>query len=280
MVRGMNSTTMPTQAQPDSGHLTREASLRVCPGDRSHTAYSLDGSKPSNARFLSNAAQSPVAGAILSVTLKGPAGRLEAVLNLGSPDAPFAALVCHPHPVFGGNLHNKVVYHAMKAMNDPQWGLGWPVLRFNFRGMGRSEGVHDGDAEISDVLAATDWLEHELRQPIVVAGFSFGAAMALRACAVRRQSHDDVRAIVAIGLPTQVEDRSYHYSFLSGLAVPKLFLSGDRDPFASAAELAEIVESSADPKHLVLMRGADHFFTDRLEWMQAALSGWLKEQVQ
>jgi uncharacterized protein len=280
MVRGMNSTTMPTQAHPVSGHLTRKASVRVCPGDRSHTAYSLHGSRPSDSHFLSNAPQPPVAGKILSVTLKGPAGRLEAVLNLGSPDAPFAALVCHPHPVFGGNLHNKVVYHAMKAMNDPQWGLGWPVLRFNFRGMGRSEGVHDGDAEISDVLAATDWLEHELRLPIVVAGFSFGAAMALRACAVRRQSHDDVRAIVAIGLPTQVEDRSYHYSFLSGLTVPKLFLSGDRDPFASPGELAEVVKSSADPKHLVLMRGADHFFTDRLEWMQAALSGWLKEQVQ
>src|ERR1035441_3092892 len=62
-------------------------------------------------------------------------------------DAPFSALVCHPHPLGGGNLHNKVVYHAMKALNDPQWGLGLPVLRFNFRGTGLSQGTHDGLAE-------------------------------------------------------------------------------------------------------------------------------------
>ena len=100
-------------------------------------------------------------------------------MNEGSPERPFAALVCHPHPLGGGSLHNKVVYHAMKAMNAPEWGLGWPVLRFNFRGTGLSEGVHDGAAETGDVLAALRWLENEYKLPIVVAGFSFGAAMAL-----------------------------------------------------------------------------------------------------
>jgi uncharacterized protein len=93
--------------------------------------------------------------------LRGPAGRLEALVNEGAPDAPFAALVCHPHPLGGGTMHNKVVYHAMKALNDPEWGLGWPVLRFNFRGTGLSQGVHDGEAEAGDVLAALDWLENE-----------------------------------------------------------------------------------------------------------------------
>ena len=68
------------------------------------------------------------------------------MLNQGAPDARFAALVCHPHPLGGGNLHNKVVYHAMKVLNDAAWGLGWPVLRFNFRGTGLSEGAHDGDS--------------------------------------------------------------------------------------------------------------------------------------
>ena len=82
----------------------------------------------------------------------------------------------------GGNLHNKVVYHAMKALNEPEWGLGWPVLRFNFRGTGLSEGKHDGKAETGDVLAALDWLENEFKLPVVVVGFSFGAAMALQAC--------------------------------------------------------------------------------------------------
>ena len=79
-------------------------------------------------------------------------------------------------------MHNKVVYHAMKALNDPAWGLGWPVLRFNFRGTGLSQGKHDGQAEAGDVLAALDWLENEYKRPLVAAGFSFGAAMALGAC--------------------------------------------------------------------------------------------------
>src|SRR3984957_13017850 len=113
-----------------------------------------------------------------SVDLIGPAGRLEAVLNEGTPDAPFAALVCHPHPLGGGTMHNKVVYHAMKVFQ----GLGWPVLRFNFRGTGLSEGVHDGRAEVEDVRAGLDWLSLQYGKPIVAAGFSFGAAMGLKAC--------------------------------------------------------------------------------------------------
>ena len=94
----------------------------------------------------------PEAAVLRTVDLTGPAGRLEAVVNEGAADAPFAALVCHPHPLGGGSLHNKVVYHAMKALNAPEWGLHWPVLRFNFRGTGLSHGVHDGDAEVGDVL--------------------------------------------------------------------------------------------------------------------------------
>jgi len=125
---------------------------------------------------------SPAPAALRSVNLRGPAGRLEALVNEGAPDAPFAALVCHPHPLGGGTMNNKVVYHAMKVLNDPEWGLGWPVLRFNFRGTGLSHGVHDGNAEAGDVLSALDWLENEYRRPLVVVGFSFGAMMALSAC--------------------------------------------------------------------------------------------------
>src|SRR5260370_5787128 len=117
---------------------------------------------------------------VRSVKMSGPAGWLEGIVNDGCPDAKFAAVVCHPHPVGGGTMHNKVVYHAMKVMNSP--GLAWPVLRFNFRGTGRSQGVHDGKAETGDVLAALEWLENEYKRPLVVVGFSFGAAMALAAC--------------------------------------------------------------------------------------------------
>ncbi len=214
-----------------------------------------------------------------SVDLAGPAGRLEALLNLGAPDARFAAVVCHPHPRYGGNLHNKVVYHVMKILNDPAWGLGWPVLRFNFRGTGRSQGEHDGRAETGDLRTALDWLEREFNLPLVVAGFSFGAAMALWACCGPERINKDVRALIALGLPVAADGRAYHYRFLHNAIVPKLFVSGALDEFAPAAQLAQTIGSAAEPKRLVLIPGADHFFSGQLEPMQQALAGWLKEQL-
>jgi uncharacterized protein len=280
MERGMNSTIVPTQAQPDADIFTREGPAVADREDEIRNArvrHFADHSILPMPDSPANNRQHHVAGAIRSVTLNGPAGHLEALLNVGAPDAPFAALVCHPHPAFGGNLHNKVVYHAMKALNDPDWSLGWPVLRFNFRGTGRSQGRHDGEAEAGDVLAAMDWLEREFRLPLAVAGFSFGAAMALRACS--HQPAHDVRALIAIGLPTDAQGPAYRYSFVRNLTLPKLFLSGDHDEFAPAAQLAEVAAAAAEPKRLVFVRDADHFFTDRLEPMQAAVVGWLKEQA-
>ena len=215
------------------------------------------------------------AAMLRAVTLRGPDGRLEALLNEGSPHAPVAALVCHPHPKGGGSMHNKVVYHAMKAMNSPAWGLGWPVLRFNFRGTGLSEGVHDGRAETGDVLAAIEFLQQQYGLPVVVAGFSFGAAMALSACC----GHPGVSAVAALGLPTEAEGRQYHYRFLSDCTLPKLLLSGDKDEYAPAAQLARIAALAAAPTPLVLLPHADHFFRGQLEQMQSALTAWLKEQV-
>lgn len=218
-----------------------------------------------------------------SVDLVGPAGRLEAVINHGSPDAPFAALVCHPHPLGGGTMHNKVVYHAMKVLNAPEWGFNWPVLRFNFRGTGLSEGAHDGVAETGDVTAALQWLEKEYRRPIFVAGFSFGAAIALAACCNAQVGNSSAaetknkRGLAALGLPTHAEGRTYEYGFLKNCMLPKLFLSGDRDQYAPTDELRQIVADASDPKQMVLIPGADHFFTRQLEPMQQALAGWLKE---
>ena len=135
------------------------------------------------ARTCPSPATAPTRSANLrSIDLAGPAGRLEALLNEGAPDAPFAALVCHPHPLGGGTMHNKVVYHAMKALNDPEWGLGWPVLRFNFRGGGPEPGTHDGEAEAGDVLAALDWLENEY-QPAAGGGrFQLRRGYGAQAC--------------------------------------------------------------------------------------------------
>lgn len=223
-----------------------------------------------------------------SVNLIGPAGRLETLLNEGAPDAPFAAVLCPPHPLLGGTMHNKVLYHAMKALNDPEHGLGWPVLRINFRGSGLSQGVHDGLAESGDVLAALEWMAGEYELPLVACGFSFGAAMSAAACCTPSRVQANVRGLVALGLPIRVDaetaapawmSREYRYPYFASCTLPKLFLSGDCDSCAPADELAQLVANSAAPKRLILIPGADHFFSGQLEPMQQALTGWLKEHL-
>lgn len=228
---------------------------------------------------------SPAAAAVLaarnlrSVSLSGPAGRLEALVNEGAPGASFAALVCHPHPLGGGTMHNKVVYSAMKALNDPEWGLGWPVLRFNFRGVGLSHGVYDSEAEAGDVLAALEWLEREYHRPLVAVGFSFGAMMALRACCPPSKSFPAVCALALLGLPIQANGHDYSYPHLRDCLIPKLFLSGASDQYAPALQLTKVAAAAAEPEQLVLVPGADHFFTGQLEPMQSSLVRWLKEQL-
>lgn len=219
-----------------------------------------------------------------SVAIAGPAGSLEGLLNEGAGYAPFAALVCHPHPLGGGTMHNKVVYHAMQVMNRRNWGFEMPVLRFNFRGVGLSEGRHDGEAEFEDVLAALNWLEREYARPVVLTGFSFGAAMALKACCGSGVVDRRVRAIAALGLPVGVPGRAYQYSFLKNPSLkaanlPKLFLSGRRDEFTQPEQLESVVAQAAEPKELIFIPGADHFFTHQLSAMQQAIAGWLKEHA-
>ena len=215
----------------------------------------------------------PETSSIRSLFLAGPAGRLEALLNAGSPNATHAAVMCHPHPLYGGTLNNKVVFHAMKALNN----FGFPVLRFNFRGTGLSEGEHaSGIGEVEDVRAALDWLEREFTLPVIFAGFSFGAAVGLRTA----YSDDRVRALIALGLPAvPVEDRVYDFPFLRECAKPKLFVSGSRDQFGPAGKLEALVNTFADPKKLVRIEAGDHFFEGRLKEMRVAIEDWIREIV-
>ena len=210
---------------------------------------------------------------IRSLHLDGPAGRLEALLNAGAAEAEYAALVCHPHPLYGGTLHNKVVFHAMKALNS----FGFPVLRFNFRGTGLSHGEHDhGQGEVDDVRAALDWLDHEFHRPLIFAGFSFGAAVGLRAACPDPR----VKAAIGLGLPVSpIDDRTYEFSFLKTCAKPKLFVSGDRDQFGTPAQLQALVGSLPEPKKLVLIAGADHFFEGRLREMRETVERWVGDAV-
>jgi hypothetical protein len=201
--------------------------------------------------------------------LAGPSGRLEALLNTGSPDAHYAVLLCHPHPLGGGTMHNKVVYHAMKAFQS----CGLPVLRFNFRGTGLSEGSHDhGRGEQDDVRAALDWLDRNFHLPILFGGFSFGSYVGLRAaCADSR-----VRGAVALGLPVQAEGREYSYDFLARCAMPKLFISGTRDQYGPFPQVEAAVASAAPPAEMVWIDDADHFFAGKLVGVQEAIRAWVQ----
>jgi alpha/beta superfamily hydrolase len=219
----------------------------------------------------------PENATIRSLFLPGSAGRLEALLNAGSATASHAALVCHPHPLYGGTLHNKVVFHAMKALNS----FGFPVLRFNFRGTGLSEGEHaNGVGEVEDVRTALDWLEREFTLPVIFAGFSFGAAVGSRAA----YNNDRVRALIALGLPAvpvpseSGAARVYDFEFLRDCTKPKLFVSGSRDQFAPPGKLEALVATFAEPKQLVRIEAGDHFFEGRLREMRETVEAWVKAE--
>ncbi len=211
--------------------------------------------------------------------LHGPAGRLEAMLNEGTPGARYTALVCHPHPPSGGTMHTKVVFHAMKAFAH----FGLPVLRFNFRGVGLSAGEYtNGPGEIEDTRAAIDWLHRSFGLPVLLAGFSFGANIGFRAgCADAR-----VAALVGLGMPLAAGGRHYTYEFLEQCTQPKLFLTGSDDPFAPRDTMEGLFRNTPDPKQMQWIAGAEHFFMGvpgspepKLAAMQHALRAWLHTEL-
>jgi alpha/beta superfamily hydrolase len=203
--------------------------------------------------------------------LAGPVGRLEAVLwTPQSSTAPaLAAVVCHPHPLFGGTMHNKVVFQAAKSIDA----LGVPVLRFNFRGVGLSEGVHDrGIGERDDVRTALQFLIAEFPGvPLLVAGFSFGSVVGLRVgCAA-----PEVTRLIALGLPVDNSD----ISFLFECPKPKLFVHGSNDEHGDVRKVEELVPSLPGENRLVIVEGVDHFFAGKLSEVDQAITTWLAEQV-
>ena len=201
-----------------------------------------------------------------SFTLQGRAGSLEALLWTAPAENPSCvALVCHPHPLFGGTMHNKVVYQAAKTLHE----AGMPVLRFNFRGAGLSEGAHDhGRGEQDDVRVAIDYLASEFpATPILLAGFSFGAGVGLRVgCGDER-----VMRLIGLGIPVNRFDMSY----LEACAKPKLFISGGNDEFGARDKIEALFAAMPEPKRLHIVEGADHFFAGRLPEVAAGISAWL-----
>jgi alpha/beta superfamily hydrolase len=203
--------------------------------------------------------------------LEGPAGRLEAIL--WTPSAvvrpTLAAVVCHPHPLFGGTMHNKVIYQAAKSLDA----LGIPVLRFNFRGAGLSAGKHDrGRGEQGDVRAALDFLHTEFPGvPLLLAGFSFGSLVGLRVgCEDPRVSH-----LIGLGIPVNHSD----FSFLSQCKKPKLFVQGSNDEHGAIEKVRALVASLPGDNQLVVVEGADHFFAGKLHQLDGAINTWFTDGV-
>ena len=202
--------------------------------------------------------------------LDGPAGRLEAILwTPVRPDSPsLAAVICHPHPLFGGTMHNKVVYNAAKTLDV----LGIPTLRFNFRGAGLSAGEHDkGRGEQGDVQAAIDYLAAQFPGiPLLLAGFSFGSVVGLRVgCRDSRVSD-----LIGIGIPVNSSD----FSFLTDCPKPKLFVHGADDQFGARKKVEEVVAALPGEKRLVVVEDADHFFAGHLDEFNTAIAAWLTKR--
>jgi alpha/beta superfamily hydrolase len=186
---------------------------------------------------------------------EGPAGRIEAILREPAPPVRRAAIVCHPHPLFGGTMHNKVVFRIARAFQS----AGFAVLRFNFRGTGRREGTHDeGRGEQDDLRAAIHFIEEKYANAeLWLAGFSFGSMVMLRAACKDAR----ISALVAAGAPVA----KYDFSQLVGCNRPKLFVQGALDEFGPPEALTRFVDLLAEPKQLTIIAGADHFFADHLD---------------
>jgi hypothetical protein len=212
-----------------------------------------------------------------TLMVSGPAGRLETILWSTSEQGegarpPLAAVICHPHPLFGGTMHNKVVYQTAKTIHR----LALPVLRFNFRGVGLSEGTHDkGLGEVRDVLAILDFLAAEYPGvPLLLAGFSFGSWVGLRAgCEDPR-----VTELLGLGLPVgDLDSRSF--SYLESCAKPKLLVSGEFDRFGPPNKLRAMVERFPqlvqEKTSIAIIHGGDHFFAGHLPELDRAITKWL-----
>lgn len=184
--------------------------------------------------------------------IEGPDGRLEASIRIATtPRA--AAVLAHPHPLYGGTLDNPVVFHADRALNRS----GLTTLRFNFRGVGSSEGYHDdGRGEVLDVGAAASWIRGVAPDvPLVLVGYSFGSR-----CVIGHALGDrSVAAVVAIGLPV----RLWSHDDLVDLGRPFGVVQGSADEFGAPEEIEPIVAGMVPPGRLWIVDGATHTFPGR-----------------
>jgi uncharacterized protein len=209
---------------------------------------------------------------IESFFVNGPAGRLEALLEAPDDAAPVeAALVCHPHPRYGGTMHNKVVYRLARGLRK----TGCAVLRFNYRGVNLSQGEYGhGFGETDDARAALAELRRRYPDlPLLTAGFSFGSRIALRLAAgdpgIDQTAETGVQRTIAAGFPTKYSDREFAYE----VRVPKYFVQSTHDEHGPRPELTQFFDSLSQPKQLDWVESVDHFFKDNLQGFEDVIEG-------
>ena len=207
---------------------------------------------------------------IESLSVAGPAGRLEALLEEPEDcDPRLCAVVCHPHPLYGGTMHNKVVYRLARGLRR----AGIVVLRFNFRGVGSSAGEHGHlEGEIEDASAALAWVrERYPALPYALAGFSFGSRVITRlGC-----ESNGAGFLMAAGFPTRWGSPDY----LESCTAPKIFIQSTSDQFGPRAELEDMYERFAAPKQLLWIEAADHFFAGGLEELEERVKALAEQFV-
>jgi alpha/beta superfamily hydrolase len=209
-----------------------------------------------------------VIGQILHINIPTPQGHLEGILKPEEPGATptFAGLVCHPHPLGGGTMHNKVVFKVAQTLHS----MNIPALRFNFRGVGHSTGIYDeGRGEMDDVRYALEFLSHRYPGlPVILAGFSFGSYVGMRVAAI----DDRVRAMIGLSVPA----RMFEGETLQGSHKPKLLIHGTEDEIAPYVLTEKWFEEVPAPKSLVAVQGADHFFQGHLDEVEAIIVGFVQ----
>ena len=199
-------------------------------------------------------------------------GALEAILKEPAGAAKGVALVCHPHPLGGGTMHNKVVFRAAAGLVD----AGFITLRFNIRGVGASGGTHDGIAEKQDVRDCLDYLaENYPNQPITLAGFSFGTRIGSEVGA----TDERVVRLISIGTPV---DKYDDFDYLEDLRKPILFVHGDRDEFGSVESLQKLVDkvSANTETELVIFENCGHFFDEHLNELRETVKNWTLRKIE